>query len=302
MSLVPIKDLMVDARKRKYAVGYFEGWDLETTLAVCVAAEKMNSPVIIGFSGIYLPKEEKVYKSTLKVFADIATNVAKNSKVPVSTIYNESPDLESVLECIEYGYGIVMFSDEHLSFVEQTEKVKLVVEKAHKFHVEVEGEVQAIFCQTADNTSKVEAVKDLRITDIKSAENFIEKTGIDLFAVNLGQAHMHGRVKSHIDLDKLKELRQVIDLPLVLHGASSVDENDLVQAIKLGVSKINIGSIMKKAYLNELRNACNEIGKNYDPYVLVGSGLNSDVLTRASIAVQSVVEKYILLFGSSGKV
>lgn len=111
MPIVPFKELMTEAEKGKYAVGYFESWNIESLLAVKDAAEAMCSPVIIGFSGIYLPHYKRVVKDPLKLYAMIATEVCRELTVPACTVFNESPYLDSVLEAIDYGYNLVMFSD-----------------------------------------------------------------------------------------------------------------------------------------------------------------------------------------------
>jgi len=135
MVKVKVTELIEDAIKKKYAIGYFESWDLESTLAVATAAEKMNSPVLLGFSGIYLPNPLKVYKNNLKIYADMVNSIASEIKIPSATVFNESPFYEIVIENIGYGYNLVMFTDENLVYEEIVKKIKKIVIMAHKKNV-----------------------------------------------------------------------------------------------------------------------------------------------------------------------
>jgi fructose/tagatose bisphosphate aldolase len=133
------------------------------------------------------------------------------------------------------------------------------------------------------------------------ARAFVEETGVDAFAVNIGQAHLHGRSRVRLNLDRLAELRKAVSVPLVLHGATSVSRSDLKEAIQLGLKKINVGSILKRSYFEALRRACSSVGEDYNPYEVVGSGLQRDVLTAGRVALQKTVQELMTLFGSAGK-
>ena len=292
-------DLFEDAARRKYALGFLETWDFESTLAVAKAAENKRSPVIIGFSGIYFSHPDRVYKNFFKTYASMLRDIAVSSSVPIMTIYNESPDLENVIENMKYGYDIVMFTDENLDADRQAEMVAKIVAEAKKTSsILVEGE---IISPVGIGTFSSDIPENLRFTDADSAADFIEKTGIDLLAVNIGQVHMHGKKKITLNQERLKELRRKIDIPLVLHGMSSADPADVRQAVLNGVSKINVGSLIKQAYFESIKETVARTGKDYNPYQLVGSGQKSDVNTRASMKVQEVVEDLLDLFMSTNK-
>jgi fructose/tagatose bisphosphate aldolase len=131
------------------------------------------------------------------------------------------------------------------------------------------------------------------------ARSFVERTQVDAFAVNLGQVHVHGRSMIQLNLARLRELREKIAVPLVLHGATSISQSDLKDAIQLGVRKINVGSVLKRSFFEAMRSACSSISEGYNPYEVVGSGLEEDVLTHARIALQKKVEELMNLFGSA---
>jgi len=298
MARIKISELIEDAKQKKYAIGYFESWDIESTLAIAKAAEKMNSPVILGFSGIYLPNPLRIYKSSLKLYADIVNSIATEIKVPAATIFNESPFYESVIENINYGYDLVMFTDENLEYDELIKKIKKLVKSAHEKGVKVEGEVNTLI---GAGNYILDIPEDVKITEPKIAKKFVEDTNIDFLAVNLGQAHMHGRKKMHLDIRKLDEIKKLIDIPLVLHGMSSIAEEDIKEAIKHGITKINVSSKMKQIYFKTIKEECKKIGQNYNPYIIIGSGFKEDIITKANINVQKFVEKTIDILGCSGK-
>jgi fructose/tagatose bisphosphate aldolase len=188
-----------------------------------------------------------------------------------------------------------MFSDETLSFDTQAQRVKQVVVTAHESGVAVEGEAATLPGVGGELSDLPE---DLHLTDPNHARLFIERTGVDAFAVNIGQAHLHGRKQVRLNLPRLADLKQALTVPLVLHGASSVDRSDLKQAIRLGIRKINVGSALKRAYFEALRQAAVQAGDDYNPYEVVGSGLAGDVLTAGRTALQKTVEDWMIVFGS----
>jgi fructose/tagatose bisphosphate aldolase len=298
MTLKAFKELMADAESGGYAVGYFESWDLESLLAVADAAEAAHSPVLLGFSGIYLPHPERVRRDPLAAYAALGLEVCRGLPVPAALLFNESPHIDRVMEAIDLDFGLVMFSDEHLPLDEQTACVRQVVEAAHRRGVAVEGEAAAL---PGVGGGLDAAPADTHLTGVQAACSFIEQTSVDAFAVNIGQMHFHGRREVRLDLDRLRALRAALSVPLVLHGASSVQRGDLATAIRLGVRKINVGSVLKQAYFEALRDACAMVEARYNPYEVIGSGLSQDVLMAGRVALQRRVEDLMRLFGSAGR-
>lgn len=298
MSLVSFQDLMREAESGTYAVGYFESWNLESLLAVADAATRMRSPVILGFSGIHVPDIEQGDDNRLSVYAALGKELCRQLPVASCLLFNESPHYDWVMKAIEAGFGLVMFTDENLDATDQQDAVRRVAEKAHAAGVAVEGEMMSL---AGVNGQLDEVPKDLRLTDPSLAQSFIEDTGIDALAVNIGQAHVHGRRELPLNLSRLSEIRQAVSVPLVLHGATSIKRGHLQQAIQLGIRKINVGSILKRAYFDAVQNRSAKVDKEYNPYDVVGSGLEIDVLLAGRDAVRKTVEDLISLFGSAGK-
>lgn len=300
MSLVAFHQLMEDAARGRYAVGYFESWNLESLLAAADAAEAMRSPVLLGFSGIYLPHPHRRTREYLDDYFSFAQKVASRILVPACLVFNESPHRDWVNEAIDLGFGLVMYADESLSSEALVAGLQRVVARAHQRSdsVAVEGEVDAL---PGVGGELAHTPNDLHLTDPIQARRFVAQTDIDALAVNIGQAHLHGRERVRLDLKRLRELREAVRVPLVLHGATSVDGEDLRAAIEIGVQKVNVGSALKRVYFEALRKACNEVEGNYNPYQVIGSGLDGDLLTTARTALQKEVERWMKLLGSAGK-
>jgi fructose/tagatose bisphosphate aldolase len=129
----------------------------------------------------------------------------------------------------------------------------------------------------------------------------VKDTGVDALAVNVGQAHLHGREKVKLDLERLSAIKAAVDVPLVLHGATSLSREDLRESVRRGVRKVNVGSVLKRTFFETLRGAGGRAGDAYNPYEVLGSGLTPDVLEAAREALQAVVEDYMGILGSAGK-
>jgi len=299
MPIVPLREILEEAARGRYAVGYFECWNHDSLLAVADAAEAVRSPVLLGFSGIYLPHPMRIVQDRLDAFAALGLAVCKNLSVPTNLVFNESPHLDWVIEAIDLGFGMVMFSDERLSVEEQIVKVREIVEVAHQRGVAVEGEALSLPGVGGELSSPPH---DLRLTDIGLACEFVDRTKVDTFAVNIGQAHLHGRHEMGLDIDRLAELSREIKVPLVLHGSSSVRRADLSRAIQIGIRKVNVGSRLKQVYYEGIRDACRAVKRGYNPYDVVGSGLEGDVLVAGRKALQKTVQDLMELFGSKDKV
>ena len=297
MSLVSFKDLMTEAERGQYAVGYFESWNLESLQAVADAAEVTQSPVILGFSGAYLSHPARLVKERLSLYAALGLEACRQLSVPACLLFNECPRLDWVLEAINLGFGLVMFTDDDLNFEEQLAQVRRVVEKSHQVSVAVEAELTPL---PGVEGELLTVPDDMHLTEPAQAGAFVERTGIDALAVNIGQAHLHGRREVRLNLSRLAELKEAVTVPMVLHGASSVNRADLTEAIKLGVRKINVGSVLKRSYFEAMRGACAKVSDDYNPYEVIGSGLDNDILAIGRVALQKTVEDLMRLFGCAG--
>jgi fructose/tagatose bisphosphate aldolase len=298
MPIAAFNDLMNDAARGRYAVGYFECWNLESLLAVADAAEKMRSPVILGYSGVYLPHPRRRVRDPLPVLAAMGLETCRGLSVPACLLFNESPHFDWVLRAVECGFQAVMYSDDSLSEPERIERIRSLVRIAHGQGAAVEAEMSALQGVGGDLAS----IEDERseLTAPARARTFVEQTGVDALAVNVGQVHLHGRRSVRLDLDCLQQLTD-LSVPLVLHGATSVAREDVQQAVTLGIRKVNVGSLLKRVYLGALRSSCRIVSEPCNYYEAIGSGLADDVLTSGRIALQAAAADFMKLLGSAGR-
>jgi len=289
---------MRDAEQHRYAVGYFECWNLESLLAVADAARAQCSPVLMGFSGIYLSHPSRVVTDSLGIYAALGHEVCRELNQPACLLFNESPAWDWVLAAVRLGFGLVMYSDESLPPPERVRKIRELVSAAHQQNSAVEAELFALPGLGGDKLPEDFAAA---LTDVGEAQEFVAQTGIDALAVNVGQMHLHGRRHVKLDLDRVAAIKRAVDVPLVLHGATSVDRSDLRHAIEVGIRKVNVGSALKQVFFSTLRDACASHADIANPYEVIGSGLPADVLTTARQAMQRTVEDWLILLGSAGR-
>lgn len=293
MSRVSVKKLMEHARENKYAVGYFESWSLESTLAVVRAAENKKAPVIIGFCGTYLGEKKRKYKESVTVYASMLSQIAEEATVPVGILLNEADDEEMVVQAIKSGFDMVMFApvfaaeSEALSLQELSQIQKRIVAKAHQYDVAVEGEVGELplFNSVTGETHEGED------TDPDVCCQFVSETGIDTVAVSIGNCHLKENGVVEINYEALKNLAEKVEVPLVLHGGTSIDKEDLGKVSQMGVAKVNFGTGMKRAVLNTLKRYMSDHDVDLmDPNDVLGRGGDKDLLVLEQEAVIEYVE------------
>jgi fructose/tagatose bisphosphate aldolase len=288
---------MEDAERGGYAVGYFESWNLESLQGVIDAAEDEKSPVIVGFNGIDLPDPRRLADERLELYASLGRAACEQTTAPAALLFNESPHPAWVERSIELGFNVVMFSDDHLPPDELRDQVRWTVQIASG-RAAVEAEMEAV-PGLVSGLHDVPTTIDL--TDPDKVAKFVVETGIDALALSLGQVHLHGRKTVGLDLDRLRRIRAGVDIPLVLHGATSIDDTALREAIRHGIRKINVGSALRAAFYRALMDRIAVTGPDFNPYEVVGSGRRDDVLMAGRLAVRAVVQEKMRLFGSAGR-
>jgi fructose/tagatose bisphosphate aldolase len=295
--LVPFQQLMADAERGGYAVGYFESWNLESIQGVIDAAEATGSPVIVGFSGINLPDPRRALPERLELYAALGLAACAGASVPAALLFNESPDLAWIERAIGLGFNLVMFADEELPPARLEDGVRRTVALAAG-HAAVEAELDALPGVASGLDRPPEAIA---LTDPDEAARFVERTGVDALAVSLGNVHLHGRGSVGLDLARLRAIRARVRVPLVLHGGTSIDDDALVAAVRVGIRKINVGSALRSAFYRAVRASIAAIGEPFNPYQVVGAGLDGDVLLAGRRAVSELVGAKMRLFGSAGR-
>ena len=298
MPLVPFRELMADAERGGYAVGYFESRNLESLQGVIDAAELTGSPVILGFSGLNLPDPRRSASERLELYAGLGLAACRSAAVPTALLFNESPHLDWIARALDLGFNLVMYADEHADPVALRDGVARTVGMAAG-RAAVEAELAALPGVAAGLGAAPEAVA---LTDPDGAAEFVAATGVDALAVSLGNVHLHGRRLVGLDLARLAAIRARVGVPLVLHAASSVDDAALGEAIRRGIRKINVGSALRSAFYRALRDRLADAGPEFNPYAVVGSGLPEDLLLAGRLAVRDLVAAKMRLFASAGRV
>ena len=279
------KELLKKAREKGVAIGAFNVGNLETFKAITQAAANLRSPVLIEAS----PGEAGFMG--LKQLVCLARAYEDQIQLPVILNLDHGESVETILDAIKAGFDYVHYDGSKFSYEENLENASIVVEEAHKKGVIVEGEIDHIEGSSTDHTkedTKMYSKPEL-FTDPREAKEFVEKTGIDVFASFIGNLHGIYADVIHLNLDKLKEITAALPHTyLSLHGGSGVYDDDVRNAIKMGIVKVNVNSELRVAFKMTLQE---EIGKTTEiaPY---------KYMKRPIEEVQKVVESKMNLFVS----
>ena len=298
MALVAMKELLEDAQRRGYAVGYFESWNLESVQAVVDAAEEERSPIIIGFGGDFLLSKDRLDKVPLEHYAAIGRAAAETARVPVALLLNETSDFEVVIRGVRLGFTGVMFENPKLNPKEHTATIKEIVRVAHAVGVSVEAMSGELGTSLDGTGRRVEAG---HLTDPEETTRFAEETGVDALAVAIGNVHTLMSAKATIDFDLLAKIREATDVPLVAHGGTGFAYNDLQKAIRMGICKVNVGAIFKRVYIEGMKALLDGITGFVNPHDLLGAGGPSDIMTAGKLRMKEKARELIRVCGSDGK-
>jgi fructose-bisphosphate aldolase, class II len=289
MSLEPIGQMMHAARERQYALGYFESWNLDSLQGVIDAAEQTRSPIIIGFNGEFLSKRANATPADVVLYAKLGRAAAERAAVPCGFIFNECSHDTWLEQAIISGFNLIMPAGTGASLEDYQRRVKRLAIMAHARDVAIEAEVGELPSVERPGTQ----------SDPQVAAKFVAATGVDLLCVSVGneEIKLDGRVP--LDLTRLEAIHKSVDVSLVLHGGSGIEDASLKQAIRLGVKKINFGTYMKQVYLRALRGAL--ASSELNPHALLGGGGETDILVVGRKTIRDAVLERIELLGCCGK-
>lgn len=298
MALVSMNSLMQEAQAGRYAVGYFEAWNMESILAVVDAAQKTHSPVIIGFGGQFIGSKKRTITENIYHYGQLGKAIAETVNIPVALLLNEAHEVDMLLQGMESGFNAIMFEGHDIPMEKFIQINQKLVKVARNRGVCVEAELGKLPDADIANNS----ISDGKKTDPDEAAFFVKQTGVDALAVSVGNVHLLETGKAAIDFALIKELRKKVDVPLVLHGGTGVAEDELKEAVALGMCKVNVGTSLKRAYLNSIQEYLdnNNVSK-MDPHNVIGRGGNMDMLCAAREAVAKEVERFIKMIGSENK-
>ncbi|MDO5014421.1 MAG: class II fructose-1,6-bisphosphate aldolase [Clostridia bacterium] len=302
MPLVSTQEMFKKAYEGNYAIGAFNVNNMEIVQGITNAAKKCNSAVILQVSAGARKYAAHEYLMKLVEAAINETNL------PIALHLDHGADFEICKSCIDGGFSSVMIDGSHLPYEENIALTKKVVEYAHDKGVSVEGELGRLAGIEDDVQVSAENASYTRPEEV---EDFVTKTGVDSLAIAIGTSHGAYKFKPgqkpQLRFDILEEVsKRLPDFPIVLHGASSVNqeyvktinefggkmpdaigipEDMLRQAAKLAVCKINIDSDLRLAMTAAIRKYVSENPEEFDPRKYLGAGRQ---------AIEDLVEHKIL--------
>ena len=291
MALVTTKEMFEKAFKGGYAIGAFNINNMEIIQGVVAAAKAQNSAVILQVSKSALKYAHPKY---LKAMVDAAV---EETGLDIALHLDHGPSFEVCKECIEHGFTSVMFDGSHLDYEENVAETKKVVEYAHAHSVVVEAELGKL--AGVEDDVKVNAA-DATYTDPDQAVDFVSRTGVDSLAIAIGTSHGAYKFKGEakLDFDRLSKITEKLEaagfhnFPIVLHGASSVDQRCVAmcnefggniagaqgipaemlrKASSMAVCKINMDTDLRLAMTAAIRKAFGEEPAAFDPRGYLGA-------------------------------
>jgi fructose-bisphosphate aldolase, class II len=285
-----IKYYLKKAQEEKWAIGQFNFSDFTQVKAIVEKSAELKSPVILGTS----EGESKFFG--LQEAVALRDGLIKKTGLPIFLNLDHGKSFEYLKEAIDAGYDMVHFDGSKLPLEENIKITKEVVKYARKKGVTVEGEVGRLGTDASKLYSEKFEIKEEDLTKPEDALRFIKETKADLLAISMG--NFHGIEISGIDpnlrLDILKAVREKVGSTfLVLHGGSGTPEEDIKEAIRLGIVKININTELRLAFSGNLRRYLDNNREEIVPYKFLVDAKNS---------VEKVVERKIGLFGSASRV
>ena len=286
MPLVSMKDMLIQAKEKGYAVGQFNINNLEFTQAILQAAQEENSPVILGVS-----EGAARYMGGYKITVDMVKALMEEYKttVPVAIHLDHGSSLEACVQAIHAGFTSVMIDGSHHPLEENIELTKRVVAIAHAVGVSVEAELGRIGGQEDDLSVDAE---DAFYAIPSECEQLVRETGVDCFAPALGSVHGPYKGEPNLGFDRMKEVMDLTGVPLVLHGGTGIPTKDIKKAISLGSAKINVNTESQITSTQAVRDALNNDPELIDP---------RKFLTPAREAIKKTVIGKMREFGSSGQ-
>ena len=296
MSIVSFTSLLDNALRQGYAVGYFEAWDSYSLEAVLEAAEAERSPVILGFGGMML-ESAWLDRSGVKLLGALARSVGERAQVPVSLLLNEVHTLDQARAGVQVGFNAVMLDTSDWPWPLAVEAVTQLVDIAHAHGVAVEAELGRLPDAVAEGVDRSRAA----LTDPQQAHQFIEQTGADCLAVSIGNIHLLTNGYAPVDMMHLEAIHQQLSVPLVIHGGTSFPPSEVPRAIAAGVAKFNVGTLLKRVFLQGMRETIGTWPGNVNVHDVMGSHKATDLMTLGQERMKTKVRELMRLYGSASR-
>ncbi|MBO8461595.1 MAG: class II fructose-bisphosphate aldolase [Firmicutes bacterium] len=236
---------------KRQAIGMFNATGLDSIKAIIEAAEELNTPVILAHAEVH-----NIYND-ISLIGPIMLDVAKRAKVKVCVHLDHGTSLEMIKKAIEIGFTSIMIDASSLEFEENIKLTKKVVSMCHPLNISVEGEIGRI--KSLDDTSD----NEYYYTKASEAEIFVKETGVDALAIAFGTQHGFYKEKPELKINVIKDVKKVVNIPLVMHGGSGLSEEQFKKCIDAGIRKINYYSYMSKAGYDAAKKVIESNKTNY---------------------------------------
>lgn len=283
MPLIGMREMLGKAYAEGYAVGGFDGFESLSIMALLAEAKEKRSPALM----ICAPGEYAALGP--RAVAEVARVLSGLVGVDACLHLDHANTYEEVVEAISSGFTSVMIDGSRLSFADNMALTRKVAEYARDRNVPVEAELGAVG-RVDDATHEGAGHTDDAFTDPAQAAEFVEKTGCDFLAVAIGNAHGLYRKAPSLDFGCLAKIRAATSIPLVLHGGSGTPEDQLREAVSLGIAKVNVASEISRAFNNV-----------YIPAMQTGKIWWAAAKRDALAAMRSTIADWIRVLGSEGK-
>jgi fructose-bisphosphate aldolase class II len=281
MPLVSILSELKKAQKGQYAIPCFDTFEMMGTQGIFAALEGKRAPGIVGlYSGLF----DRPYA---RAVVTLVRTMAEDASVPVSLILDHGADFEHCIQALRYGFSDVMYDGSRLPFEENVANTRTIVRAAHAVGAAVEAELGHV---GRGGEYQSYGALGMGFTDPDTVERFVAETDVDFLAVAVGTAHGLYEGEPNLALDLLAEIRERVDLPLVLHGGSGLTDEQFRAAIASGISKINIFTNLAVAAGKRMVEAAREQDASF-----------FGVIRAVPTAFQEQCEHFLGVFGASGK-
>ncbi|WP_153720758.1 class II fructose-bisphosphate aldolase [Sporosarcina cascadiensis] len=283
MPFINGKIMLDHAFQNGYGVGAFSAHNAETVIAIMEAAKEEQAPIMIQIG-------QKVIQTLgMEALKGLIDTYEKEYSVPIAIHLDHSREFEQTMSAVQMGFQSVMFDGSGLSFEENIEITKKVVDVARALGIGSEGEIGKIG-GTEDDITVDE--KDALITTTEEAVAFVEATDVDYLAVSIGTAHGMYKETPNLRFERLEEIVAAVKRPVVLHGGSDIPDEQVRRAIGLGIAKINVDTELRQAFTRGIQEALEE---NPDDIVVAST------LGRGRLRMKEKVQEKIRVFGSQGR-
>ncbi len=278
-----MKEMLIKAKKEKYAVGQFNINNVEWTSAILDKAQELNTPVILGVT-TGASKYMGGWNTVVGIVRGLI--IDHNITVPVALHVDHGDSFETCKKAIDAGFTSVMIDASKYPLEENIKMVKQVVDYAHLRGVSVEAELGHVGGQE-DNV-----VAETLYAVPSECIRMVKESGIDCLAPALGSVHGPYKGEPKLGFAQMEEIGNTCGVPLVLHGGSGIPEDQIKRAISLGTAKINVNTESQQAWTKVVREVLNKDTALYDPRKIIGPGKKG---------IAEVVETKCKMFGSINK-